>query len=100
MDEPARRGSWRYPRTDSSIASAKGRLAAARIDQGGSLLFRARAGRKPPGGPGKITEWDGFADFAPKVRGVAAADRGAILEALRIRARLLPPFNGTSVPLY
>ena len=32
------------------------------IDQGGALLFRARAGRKSAGNLGKITEWDGFAD--------------------------------------
>ncbi len=34
----------------------------ARVDQGGSLLFRARAGRKPLERLGKISEWDGFAD--------------------------------------
>ena len=106
----------------------------ARVDQGGSLLFRARAGRKPLERLGKISEWDGFADstrnpayakvfrkaglasadelgrkalnriaaikklgqrtndfadLVPAVKGVPAADRKAILELLRKRARLL-----------
>lgn len=33
----------------------------ARIDQGGSLLFRARAGRKPLERLEKLSEWEGFA---------------------------------------
>ena len=34
----------------------------ARIDQGGSLLFRARAGRKPLDRLRTLSEWDGFAN--------------------------------------
>ena len=34
----------------------------ARIDQGGSLLFRARAGRKPLDRLGTLSEWEGFAN--------------------------------------
>ncbi len=105
-----------------------------RIDQGGSLLFRARAGRKPLDRLHKIAEWDGFsnpsinpayvrifekadlidadelgrralrqmedikklgertndfADLVPAVKGVPKADRDAILDLLRRRARLL-----------
>ena len=47
---------------DNVVALAKGRTGVARIDQGGSLLFRAQAGRKRPEALGKITEWEGFAD--------------------------------------
>lgn len=119
---------------DNVVVTRKGRWSIARIDQGGSLLFRAQQGRKPGGALGQITEWDGFADpgtnrhyariferagvagpdalgrkalkqiaaikrlgerthdfadLAPAVRGIDKADRDAILEALRIRARLL-----------
>ena len=35
----------------------------ARIDQGGSLLFRARAGRKPLQRLERLDEWDGFANL-------------------------------------
>ena len=119
---------------DNIVATTKGRTAVARIDQGGALLFRARAGRKPTDLLSTLREWDGFADagvnrhyarvfakaelagaddlgrkalsqiaaikklgartrdfadLVPKAVGVPAADRAAILEALRTRARLL-----------
>ena len=119
---------------DNVVVTRKGRWSIARIDQGGSLLFRARQGRKPADALGRIGEWDGFADpdtnrhyariferagvagpdelgrkalkqiaaikklgertrdfadLVPKVRGISKADREAILEALRTRARLL-----------
>ena len=119
---------------DNVVATAKGRLAVARIDQGGALLFRAQAGRKPLDRLKTLGEWDGFADpginrhyarifdkaglagaddlgrkallqianirklgdrtrdfadLVPKTAGIPKADRDAILEALRTRARLL-----------
>ncbi len=46
---------------DNVVATKHGRAAIARIDQGGALLFRARAGRKRAEQLEKITEWDGFA---------------------------------------
>ena len=119
---------------DNVVALAKGRTGVARIDQGGALLFRARAGRKSPDALGKITEWEGFADpslnrhyasvfdkagvagaddlgrkallqirainklgrrtrnfetLVPEVAGIKAADRTAVLAAMRTRADLL-----------
>ena len=47
---------------DNVVALAKGRTGVARIDQGGALLFRAQAGRKPREALGKLSEWEGFAD--------------------------------------
>ncbi len=47
---------------DNVVLTRAGRDAVARIDQGGALLMRARAGRKPVERLAQITEWDGFAD--------------------------------------
>ena len=46
---------------DNVIKSRTAWNAVARVDQGGALLMRARAGRKPVARLEKITEWDGFA---------------------------------------
>lgn len=43
---------------DNVVVLANGKIA--RIDQGGSLLFRAKAGRKPTTLLGQISEWDVF----------------------------------------
>ncbi len=47
---------------DNVVATRTTWKSVARIDQGGSLLMRARAGRKPMERLDRITEWDGFAD--------------------------------------
>ena len=47
---------------DNIVRTDKGWYSVARIDQGGALLMRARAGRKPAAALDKITEWDGFAN--------------------------------------
>ena len=47
---------------DNVVATRAAWNSVARIDQGGALLMRARAGRKPVERLRQITEWDGFAD--------------------------------------
>lgn len=45
---------------DNMMVLSNGKLA--RIDNGGALLFRAQAGRKPEGALGSISEWQKFFD--------------------------------------
>ncbi len=47
---------------DNVVRARARRDAVARVDQGGALLVRARAGRKPAGALETVSEWDGFAD--------------------------------------
>ncbi len=47
---------------DNVVATRTTWKSIARIDQGGALLMRARAGRKPMERLDRIAEWDGFAD--------------------------------------
>ncbi len=47
---------------DNVVATRAAWNSVARIDQGGALLMRARAGRKPLERLRQISEWDGFAD--------------------------------------
>ena len=47
---------------DNVVATRTAWNSVARIDQGGALLMRARAGRKPLERLRQITEWGGFAD--------------------------------------
>ncbi len=67
---------------DNVVATAARRYGAARIDQGGALIFRAQGARKPPSVSGRgnaaaaVTEWDGFASSSTNpayARVIAAA---------------------------
>ncbi len=88
----------------------------ARIDQGGSLLFRAQAGRKHKDILHKLTEWDNFADqginpyyarifdkagvAGPDALGQKAINQIKAIKALRARTNdfqdLVPKMGGIS----
>ncbi len=63
---------------DNVVATAKARNAIARIDQGGSLLFRAQQGRKSQNAIYQITEWDGFADAGTNRHYARVFDRAGV----------------------
>ena len=82
---------------DNVVGTRIGRAGVARIDQGGSLLFRAQGARKRTEQLGQISEWDGFADAginrhyarvfdAAGVDGADALGRKALKQIAAVRA--------------
>ena len=61
----------------------------ARIDQGGSLLFRARAGRKPLERLRSLSEWEGFASGGRNPAYARIFEKAGITEADELGRKML-----------